>query len=142
MNFNEVIQHWLQGQINDAVAGHSSRIDRLEQQLDDAKYIIERVKLVEAKASYLEKVNATLNERLMQLEKHSWGEAKGASVQQVPDDKRDAQRYRWLRAQYWGDNIVAVVLKPKDNVHVGAQTYNEDLLDRLIDKEMAQGAKV
>ena len=69
MNLTDVIQHWLQGQINDAVAGHSSRIDRLEKQLDDAKYIIERVKLAEAKASHLEKVNATLNERLMNVEK-------------------------------------------------------------------------
>ena len=69
MNLTDAIQNWIQIQINMAVEGHSSRIARLEQQLDDAKYIIERVKLVEAKASHLEKINATLNERLMNVEK-------------------------------------------------------------------------
>ena len=52
------------------------------------------------------------------------------------DDKRDAQRYRWLREQYWNGNVIAVVERPRDTVKIGTQTYSGVNLDALIDKEL------
>lgn len=52
------------------------------------------------------------------------------------DDKRDAQRYRWLREQYWDGNVIAVVERPRDTVKIGTQTYSGVNLDALIDKEL------
>lgn len=69
MNLADTIQNWLQGEINSAVDGHSSRLLHLETNLSHAQYIVERVKLLEAKAQYLDGYLASVNERLLRLEK-------------------------------------------------------------------------
>ena len=59
-----------------------------------------------------------------------------AIIEENASLRADAERYRWLRAQHWSDNLVAVVFEPKDNVILGSFCPYEDLLDDLIDKEM------
>jgi len=69
MNLADTIQTWIQGQVNIAASGHNSRIERLESIMTHAQYIVERVKLIEAKAQYLDRYLASVNERLLLLEK-------------------------------------------------------------------------
>lgn len=69
MNLADTIQNCLQGEVNIASSGHNSRIERLESVMTHAQYIVERVKLLEAKAQYLDGYLASVNERLLRLEK-------------------------------------------------------------------------
>ena len=52
----------------------------------------------------------------------------------IAQDARDAARYRKLRAQRWSVNELAVVLKPKQNLYLGAFCPSGDLLDEYVDK--------
>lgn len=49
---------------------------------------------------------------------------------------RDAERYRWLRAQHWGTSPLAVVVDPKDSVKLGRDCPSKDRLDKAIDAAM------
>lgn len=49
---------------------------------------------------------------------------------------RDADRYRWLRAQHWTDNTIAAVSRPKDAIKLGNYCPSEERLDDLIDEAM------
>lgn len=76
MNFSDTIQHWLQGQINAAVAGHSSRIAYLE---DCNSALLRRLEKLEAGSpdfpglsSHVEHMSehvSTISQRLLKLEK-------------------------------------------------------------------------
>ena len=50
---------------------------------------------------------------------------------------RDADRYRWLRAQHWTDNTIAAVRWPKDAMKLGHDAPSGERLDDLIDEAMA-----
>lgn len=52
---------------------------------------------------------------------------------------RDADRYRWLRAQHWTDNTIAAVRCPKDAMKLGHDAPSEERLDALIDEAMRCG---
>lgn len=51
---------------------------------------------------------------------------------------RDAERYRWLRAQHWDTSPLAVVVDPKNSVKLGRDCPSKDRLDEAIDREMAR----
>lgn len=51
---------------------------------------------------------------------------------------RDAERYRWLRAQHWGTSPLVVVVDPKNSVKLGRDCPSKDRLDEAIDREMAR----
>jgi len=199
MNFSDTIQHWLQGQINAAVDGHSARLEHLEAAVTHAQYQDERIKRLETQAFELsehlsrsEKLDtatdccsrvvplvegcvSSLNERLTKLEKAYPDMATTKDLQkdtrpevlmdklqplieqlirneleecvsatetavQPPsdDDKRDAQRYRWLRNQHWSDNVVGIVRHPGEVLKLGTVCYSDASLDRLIDEALAK----
>lgn len=47
--------------------------------------------------------------------------------------RKDAERYRWLRAQHWSTSPLAVVCDPKDAVKIGRTCPSGDYLDTEID---------
>lgn len=51
---------------------------------------------------------------------------------------KDAERYRWLREQHWHNSSVAIVCKPKENVKLGSTCLSHELLDSMIDSEIAK----
>lgn len=51
-------------------------------------------------------------------------------------DETDAERYRWLRAQHWSDNNIAVVRNPRDAMKLGHDAPSGDRLDAFIDEAM------
>lgn len=61
-NLADVLQHWLQGQINTTVDGHSARLEYLEAAVTHAQYLDERIKRLEAQMH-------SANVRLLNLEK-------------------------------------------------------------------------
>lgn len=63
MNFSDTIQHWLQGQINAAVDGHSARLERLEAAVTHAQCQDERIKRLEAQVFELNERLLTFQER-------------------------------------------------------------------------------
>lgn len=63
-----------------------------------------------------------------------------AGAERSKANQRDAERYRWLRAQHWSDSAVAVVTDPKQNVRLGAYCPGDILLDSAIDEAMKVGA--
>lgn len=52
------------------------------------------------------------------------------------ETERDAARYRWLRAQYWDENKIAVALSPKQSIRIGSSCPFGHLLDEEIDRLM------
>jgi len=52
---------------------------------------------------------------------------------------KDAERYRWLRAQRWNDGHLAVVRNPKDAIKLGHDSPCMERLDEYIDAAMAGG---
>lgn len=50
--------------------------------------------------------------------------------------RKDAERYRWLRAQNWSDGLLAVVADPKDAVKLGHDCPSLARLDEQIDAAM------
>lgn len=46
---------------------------------------------------------------------------------------RDAERYRWLRAQNWNEAPLCVVARPKEAVRLGYDCPSLDRLDAAID---------
>lgn len=51
-------------------------------------------------------------------------------------NEKDAERYRWLRAQNWNDGLLAVVANPKDAVKLGHDCPSLARLDEQIDAAM------
>lgn len=50
--------------------------------------------------------------------------------------RKDAERYRWLRAQNWNDDLLCVVVKPKADVKLGYDCPSLVRLDEAIDEQM------
>ncbi len=50
--------------------------------------------------------------------------------------RKDAERYRWLRAQHWSTSRLAVVCDPRSSIKLGYFAPSEALLDHEIDKYM------
>ena len=48
--------------------------------------------------------------------------------------KRDAERYRWLRAQDWYDSPLCVLSNPKHSVKLGSDYPSRERLDQKIDQ--------
>lgn len=61
------------------------------------------------------------------------------------DDKelhKDAERYRWLRAQHWSESALVVISDPKQNLRLGVYCPSGDLLDEAIDAAMLKTPNV
>lgn len=54
----------------------------------------------------------------------------------IEQERKDAERYRWLRKQHWSDSHLAVVYAPKDSVKLGRNCPSLELLDESIDDAM------
>lgn len=52
-------------------------------------------------------------------------------------ERKDGERYRWLRSQHWNDSAICCVANPKDSVKLGAYCPSEELLDEAIDAAIA-----
>ncbi len=70
--------------------------------------------------------------------KHSPLPAQPNGVPAGEADRRDAERYRWLRAQHWSDSNVCVVSNPRETVRLGTQCPSNELLDEFIDAAIAR----
>ena len=51
--------------------------------------------------------------------------------------KRDAERYKWLRAQHWSESEFCVVRHPKNAARLGSRCPSDANLDAEIDKAIA-----
>lgn len=51
--------------------------------------------------------------------------------------RKDAERYRWLRAQHWNKSPLCVVCDPKDAVKYGYTCPSGEYLDFAVDDAMA-----
>lgn len=47
--------------------------------------------------------------------------------------RKDAERYRWLRAQHWNSSVMSVVFDPKHSVKLGADCPSDPRLDVAVD---------
>lgn len=69
---------------------------------------------------------------------HQWrplyDHAGAAPVAQA--DKLDAERYRWLRSQWWNDSSLFVVAGSKSHIRLGSDCPNHERLDAAIDAAM------
>lgn len=112
-NLTDVMQYRLQGQINNTVAGHSSRIAYLEDRISSlSERLVKLEKAYPDMATTKDLQKDTRPEVLMdklqplieQLIRNELEECVSATETAVQppsdDDKRDAQRYRWLREQH------------------------------------------
>lgn len=52
--------------------------------------------------------------------------------------RRDAERYRWLRAQEWNQSSLCVVAQPKAAVRLGHDCPSLARLDQAIDEAKAR----
>ena len=94
-----------------ATAPLMERIAELERQLEEAR----------------KQMEAQKNEWL------SW-EAKRKALE------KDAERYRWIRKQHWSENLLGVVVRPKDQTKLGSMLPSMELLDDTIDHMSSEGA--
>ncbi len=58
------------------------------------------------------------------------------AVAKAHADAKDAERYRWLRAQNWNDSLLAVVAYPRDAIKLGHDCPSLARLDEQIDAAM------
>lgn len=158
MNLTDTIQHWLQGQINDAVAGHSSRIGYLEGYISSLSERLEKLEKAYPDMATTNDLLKATNPSVLADKVHEYieqvvdgkldGYARQCDLKEdvtaildgrnspCNSDKLDAQRYRWLRGQHWSDNVIAVVGKPKTTVLVGTECYSGDRLDTFVDERL------
>lgn len=50
--------------------------------------------------------------------------------------RKDAERYRWLRNQYWETSKLCVVARPKDAVKIGHWCPSGEYLDDVVDEQL------
>jgi hypothetical protein len=55
--------------------------------------------------------------------------------------EKDAERYRWLRAQHWNESNMAVVRYPKTSVKLGFDCPSGERLDEAIDAAIGAHTK-
>lgn len=53
--------------------------------------------------------------------------------------RKDAERYRWLRAQHWDSSAICCVVDPKVTTKLGAYCPSLDLLDQAVDAGIKLG---
>ncbi|WGY69866.1 hypothetical protein KEC55_07835 [Burkholderia cepacia] len=87
----------------------------------------------EDKAFYDAELN--LLERLTALLTHPGQPEPRAKV--TDDDKRDAERYRWLRQQHWNESTLFVVAGHHSLVRLGTDCPSDERLDAAIDAASA-----
>ena len=63
-------------------------------------------------------------------------ESKQKQAEWLESLRKDAERYRYLRAQHWHDNTITAVRFPRDAMKLGYDAPSGDRLDDLIDAEM------
>jgi len=64
-NLTDVLQHWLQGEINTCVAGHQSRIDHLEARVEALAHVIDRqAQLIEDQRAAFKELHKELHKGL------------------------------------------------------------------------------
>lgn len=66
----------------------------------------------------------------------------GAETEQfliAQEDKRDAERYRWLRKRHWNDSTLFVVAGHHSLVRLGTDCPSDERLDEAIDAAIAKG---
>lgn len=51
-------------------------------------------------------------------------------------DEQDAQRYRWLREQFWQTSDIVVISGGRSHVPLGTLCPRTDVLDEIIDKAL------
>lgn len=56
--------------------------------------------------------------------------------------RKDAERYRWLRAQHWNTGQLCVVAEPKAAVKLGHCCPSGEYLDMAVDDAMLIGRAV
>lgn len=59
-------------------------------------------------------------------------------VARVAAEKKDADRYRWLREQHWSESKLCVVKEPSDAVKIGYSCPSLGMLDEEIDAAMKE----
>ena len=60
---------------------------------------------------------------------------------EIDELRKDAERYRWLRAQHWSTSSLCVVADPGDAVKLGRTCPSGEYLDIAVDDAMqASGA--
>lgn len=50
---------------------------------------------------------------------------------------KDAERYRWFRAQHWDNSVICAVVDPKLTTKLGSYCPSLELLDQAVDAGMA-----
>lgn len=55
------------------------------------------------------------------------------AVRLATEMARNALRYEKLRAYFWHDNVIAVVMRPKDSLKLGAHCPFGQHLDEILD---------
>lgn len=53
--------------------------------------------------------------------------------------RKDAERYRWLRAQHWDSSAICCVVDPKLTTKLGAYCPSLELLDQAVDAGIKLG---
>lgn len=56
---------------------------------------------------------------------------------ELAECKRDAERYRWLRAQHWATSNLTAVRNPQQALRLGSDCPSGERLDALIDAALA-----
>ena len=157
-NLTDVMQYWLQGQINDAVAGHSCRITYLEDRISSLSERLVKLEKAYPDMATTKDLQKDTDPSVLADKMHEYieqvvdgkldGYARrcdleedvtailGGRTQDSDADQRDAQRYRWLRQQRWHDGTVAVVRYSENSVRIGTLCYSEGALDEMIDKQL------
>jgi hypothetical protein len=64
-----------------------------------------------------------------------------ALMERLEAAERDAERYRWLRAQQWDESDVFVVSGSKTKVRLGTYCPSGELLDSVVDAGMVKEPK-
>lgn len=67
--------------------------------------------------------------------------ARAARAAEAAVQRKDAERYRWLRAQNWNDGLMCVVARPAASVKLGSDCPSLIRLDATIDAAIAQAVQ-
>jgi len=62
--------------------------------------------------------------------------SEGRAKTELETLRKDAERYRWLRAQHWNNSPLCVVCDPKDAVKLGHICPSGESLDVAVDDAM------
>lgn len=72
------------------------------------------------------------NEALQKSYAEAWEKAR-ALQSECDEFARDAERYRWLRAQHWDSSAICCVVDPKLCTKLGSYCPSLELLDQAVD---------